>query len=161
MNDLYKAFRYGAEALAVNNMMYAQIHHAHGISQADWDLLTKKEHWTSDEARSVNSILSAVMDVSLTIANLPAQSLPGQYVAAVIACLVSPANRLVASYKTPDSYDGIAATGISEPFEVREMKREQMVALVMAYSGGFGGEPPVERLPKETGKPLEGKKVKA
>ena len=85
----------------------------------------------------------------MTIAGMPAVPLPGQYAAAVIAECVSPANRLVACMKVPDTFDAVSASGVHDTFEVRPMRPEQMMALVLAYSGGFGGEPNADRLPGE------------
>lgn len=111
------------------------------MSPDDWDLLRKETPWTPDEARGVRSILAAAIEGALSIAGLPAAPLPGQYAAAVIAILVAPCNRIVAAMKTPDTFDALGASGLVQEVKIRPMEREQMIALVMAYSGGFGGEP--------------------
>lgn len=136
--DLHSAFRRGAEVLARE---YCDIHKTYGLTQTDWDLLTQKEHWTPDQARQTRNVLAGVVETALTIAGMPAIPLPGQYVAAVIATVVAPANRFVACTKAPDTFDAHAASGILEQFEIKPMRVEQLMALVMAYSGGYAGEP--------------------
>lgn len=147
--ELHAAFKAGAAELAREGLKYSEIHRAHGISQADWQLITQKEFWTPEQYRSVRSLLANLVEVSMTVAGLPSVPLPGHYVAAVIAICVAPANRIMAAQKAPETFDAIAASGIAETFVVRPMQREQMIALVMAYSGGFGGEPPRLGLPPE------------
>jgi hypothetical protein len=147
--DLHRAFRRGAEALARGNLQYGDVHKSHGISQVDWELLTQDDHWTPEEARQVRSIIAATIEVSMTIAGLPAVPLPGQYAAAVVAICVAPCNRLMAAMKVPDTFDAAAASGLMEDQQVIPMRPEQMMALVMAYSGGYGGEPAMQRLGEE------------
>lgn len=144
--DIHKAFRAGAMQLALGDA-YGELHRTYGLLEADWDLLTREDHWSADDGRKIRSILAQVIEVSLTIAGMPAVPLPGQYAAAVIACVVAPSNRIVACMKVPDTFDAVAASGLMGTFEVRPMKREQMIGLVVAYSGGLGGEPAAERLP--------------
>lgn len=146
---LHSAFRQGAEVLARANCLYSDIHRGYGLSKDDWELLTKETHWTPDETRAIRAILASVIEISMTIAAMPATPLPGQYAAAVIAIVVSPANRIMAAFRCPDTFDAVSAAGITEPFEVKPMAREQMISLVMAYSGGYGGQPAMERLPRE------------
>jgi len=146
MPDIHSAFRYGAAQLARGDA-YGELHRSYGLLADDWELLTQDAHWTPDESRRVRSILASVIEVSLTIAGMPAVPLPGQYAAAVIAIVISPANRMVACFKVPDTFDAVAASGLHQEFEIRRMKPEQMVALVLAYSGGLGGEPAMDRLP--------------
>jgi len=148
-SPLHNSFRAGAERLARANCEYQEIHRSHGISHEDWALLTQEEHWTPDQSRSVRSILASVIEVCMTIVALPAVPLPGQYAAAVIAICVSPANRMIAAFKCPDTFDAGFAAGIEQPFQVVPMRPEQMIALVMAYSGGYGGQPALGRLPQE------------
>jgi len=147
-SSIHMAFRAGAAALARGNA-YGELHRSYGLIQDDWRLLTQEEHWNPDEARRVRSILASVIEVALTIAGMPALPLPGQYAAAVISLVVAPANRIVACVKVPDTFDAVAASGLHQEFEIKRMAPEQMIALVVAYSGGLGGEPPLERLPVE------------
>jgi len=148
MREIHAAFRAGAVILARGDG-YGELHRGYGLMQDDFNLLVQEEHWTPDDARRIRSILASVIEVSLTIAGMPAVPLPGQYAAAVIAILVSPANRIVACMKVPETFDAVSASGLHEDFVIRPMRPEQMIALVVAYSGGLGGEPPVERLPVE------------
>jgi hypothetical protein len=148
MTEIHTAFRRGATVLA-EGQSYGAIHREMGLLEPDWNLLTREEHWTPAESRQVRSILANVVEVALTIAGMPAVPLPGQYVAAVIAICVAPANRLVACQKVPETFDAVAASGLHQDFEVRPMRVEQMMSLVIAYSGGLGGEPAVGRLAPE------------
>lgn len=147
-NDLHSAFKLGAQSLVRNGLKYQERHREHGIMQADWDLLVQEEPWTPEEARKIRAILASVIEVCLTIAGLPPVPLPGQYAAAVIAIVVSPANRFLAARKAPETFDAVEASGLEGPIKVTEVKYETMFGLVMAYSGGYGGEP-MERLPDE------------
>jgi len=151
MSDIHTAFRRGATILA-QGQSYGDIHREMGLLEPDWTLLTSDEHWTPAESRRIRSVLAGVIEVALTIA--------GQYAAAVIAIVVSPANRLVACYKVPETFDAVAASGLHADFEVRPMRPEQMMALVLAYSGGLGGEPPVERLNAEVVDMIKKEKAK-
>lgn len=148
MNDLHKSFRLGAERLVMGGISYTEIHREHGITQADWDLLTQEAPWTPEQSRQVRGVLASIIEVCMTIAGMPAVPLPGQYAAAVIAIVVAPANRFVAAEKVPDTFDAAAASGLEGSMKVEKMGRETMFGLVMAYSGGFGGEP-MRRLPSE------------
>ena len=147
--DIHKAFQLGAKLLAANEAKYTELHKGHGIDQYHWQILTQKEYWSPDQARSMRQVLADVVNVSLTIAGMPALPLPGQYVAAVIAEVVAPPNRMLACTKAPDTFDAAAASGITETHEVKPMHYTQMMALVLAYSGGYGGEPPPHKLPEE------------
>lgn len=141
MNDLHKSFRAGAERLASATMSYTELHRSHGISQADWSLLTQGEPWTPEEARQTRSILASIIEVAMTISGLPPVPLPGQYAAAIIAIIVAPSNRFVAVRKVPDTFDAVAASGLEGAVDIVPMKQEQMFGLIMAYSGEYGGEP--------------------
>lgn len=141
MNDLHKSFRLGAESLVLGSVKYTELHRQHGIAQADWELLTQETPWTPEQARQIRSVLAGIIEVCMTIAGLPPVPLPGQYAAAVIAIVVAPANRFLAAQKVPDTFDAVAASGLEGKVDINPMKAEQMFGLVMAYSGGFGGEP--------------------
>lgn len=147
--DIHKAFRHGAEILAQNNNKYTTLHKGHGIDQNDWDLLTQKEYWSPDQARSMRSIMASVIEVSMTIAGMPAIPLPGQYVAALIAEIVAPCNRLVACVKAPDTFDAEVASGIMGTVVIQDMKVQQLISLTMLYSSGFPDEPQAQVLPRE------------
>ena len=112
MNDIHSSFRLGAESLVRGSTKYTELHRSHGISQADWTLLTQDEPWTPEQVRQIRSILAGVIEVCMTIAGLPPVPLPGQYAAAVIAICVGPANRFLAAQKVPDTFDAIAASGL-------------------------------------------------
>lgn len=147
--DIHRAFQHGAQILAKDNRKYTSLHKGHGIDESHWDLLTQSEYWSPDQARQMRSILASVAEVSMTIAGMPAVALPGQYMAALIAEVVAPANRLLACTKAPDTFDADAASGIMGTHVVKDMSFQQLMALVIAYSGGFPGEPLAHKLPKD------------
>ena len=145
--DLHHAFKIGALKLARDDFAYLDLHKQMGIEEFHWQLLTQREYWTPDQARAIRSILANVIEVSMTIAGMPAIPLPGQYVAAVIATCVAPCNRLVACTKAPDAFDAFDASGLTGTSEVTEMTPQQLMALVIAYSGGYDSEPPAHKVP--------------
>lgn len=146
--DLHSAFKYGARQLAKDHCQYGELHKGHGILEEHWRLLTQDEYWTQDQARQIRAILASALEVSMTIAGMPAIPLPGQYVAAFIVECVSPCNRYLAAIKAPDTFDAVDASGLLSQHEVKTMPREQIMALVLAYSGGYDGEPSATRIPK-------------
>jgi hypothetical protein len=146
--NLHDSFKIGARKLAGANREYTALHKAHGIEENHWQLITQPEYWTADEARAVRSILANVVEVAMTIAGMPAIPLPAQYVAAVIAEVVAPCNRMLASMKAPDTFDAFDASGLLGTTEVKPATKEQMMALVLAYSGQWSGEPH-QRVPAE------------
>ena len=97
----------------------------------------------------MRSIIANAVEVSMTIAGMPPVPLPGQYVAAFIAQCVSPCNRLLACTKVPDTFDALLASGLEGTYESKPMTFEQMVSLVIAYSGDLVGEPAAHKLPLE------------
>ena len=146
--NIHLAFRHGAQILAKNERKYTSLHKGHGIEQSHWELLTQDEYWSPDQARQMRSILASVVEVAMTIAGMPAIPLPGQYVAALIAEVVAPANRLIACTKAPDTFDAEAASGLVGTHEVKDMSVQQLMALVIAYSGDYPEEPGAHKLPK-------------
>lgn len=155
--DLHSAFKIGARRIAKDEKRYTDLHKAHGIEQAQWELLTQREYWTPDQSRAIRSVLSNVIEVSMTIAGMPAVPLPGQYVAALIAEVVAPCNYMIAAVKAPDTFDATDASGLLGGMEVRSMEYPQLMALILAYAGGYGDEPKGAELPRE----LEDKVSKA
>jgi hypothetical protein len=149
--NLHDAFMIAAMKIAQEERKYLDLHKAHGIEQSHWELITQKEYWTVDQARAVRSILANVVEVSMTIAGMPPTPLPGQYVAAVIATVVAPCNRIIACMKAPDTFDALDASGLISHAgeEVKVMTPQQLISLTMAYAGGYKGEPISERLPKQ------------
>jgi len=141
MNDLHASFRLGAESLVRGSAKYTELHRSHGISETDWLLLTQEEPWTPEETRQIRSILASLIEVCMTISGLPPVPLPGQYCAAVIAIIVGPANRFLASTKAPETFDAAAASGLEGQVRIDKVRQETMFSLVLAYSGGYGDEP--------------------
>ena len=134
--DVMRMMAIGAMALAEFGRVHTAKHAAAGFSRAEWDLMIKPEPWTAAERRRVRAILAEAVNVTLELAGLPSEPLPGQYVAAVLATLVAPCNRLVAAHRVPETYDAESASGLKGPSEVLPMTSQQMVSLVMAYSAG-------------------------
>lgn len=153
--DIHKAFQIGAMVLAEADGKYTELHKKHGVVEEDWKVLTSSEYWTPDQARQVRSILASVCEVAMSIAGMPAIPLPGQYVAAVIAHVVKPANRMLAAIRAPETFDAEAASGMLGTHIVKPMPQQQMISLVMAYSGGFAGEPFPHRLPRDVSETMK------
>jgi hypothetical protein len=153
--NVFESFRAGAKVLAKAGREYTELHKSHGIDQTEWELLTQNEYWTADQAREVRTVLANIIEVSMTIAGMPAIPLPGQYVAAVIAECVAPCNRLVAVTKSPDTFDAADASGLLQTSEVKDMTKQQLMALVIFYSGSGTKEPGANKLPKSVGEELE------
>lgn len=153
--DIHKAFQIGAQKLAAHQCKYTTLHKSHGIEEHHWDLLTSDEYWSADEARQMRSILASVCEVSMTIAGMPAIPLPGHYVAALIAEVVAPANRMLACTKAPDTFDADLASGVLGTHQVQDMSVQQLMALVLAYSGGYPGEPAPHKLPQEVSETMK------
>ena len=149
--DLHRSFRIGAMRIAKDEKKYTDLHKSHGIEQAHWDLLTTREYWTTDEARAVRSILANVVEVSMTIAGMPAIPLPGQYVAAVIAEVVAPCNWMLAAVRAPDTFNAMDASGLLAGSEVKPMEYQQMMSLILAYGGDYSGEPSADKVPRLVG----------
>ena len=147
--DIHRAFQQGAKKLAGATGEYTDLHKSHGIDPHHWDLLTTEEPWSPDEARQIRAILAGAVEVAMTIAGMPAIPLPGQYVAALIAEIVSPVNRLVACTKAPDTFDAEVASGVMMDHEVKDMPVQQLMSLVILYSSGYPGEPIPHKLGKE------------
>ena len=125
--DIHRAFQQGAKQLAHAEAQYTTLHKGHGIEQYQWELLTQKEYWSPDQARQIRTIMAAVVEVSMTIAGMPAIPLPGQYVAAVIAEVVAPCNRMLACTKAPETFDAYAASGMLQTHEVIPMTTQQLM----------------------------------
>jgi len=141
MSNMFEIFRRGASALADATLSYHDLHKTYGINPEDWKLLTTFMLWTPTEQKKIRSILTEVINISLTIAGLPAQPLPAQYVAALVSKLVSTSNRLVASTLTPETFDAVAASNLDGNQKFVNVTREQMMSLVIAYSSDRYIEP--------------------
>lgn len=149
MPNMFDIFRSGALTIATEMNEYTGAYEQYGLSRSEWQTLTKREVWTRQEAKSVRSLIAELIQISLTISGLPAQQLPGQYVAAVIATAVAPVNWLAAAARAPQCFDAVNASGLSEEHEVREMPMEQMQSLVIAYGGHATLEPIGHHLPND------------
>jgi hypothetical protein len=146
--NMFSIFRQGAAHLVTETMAYTDVHQMHGLSAEDWSLVTQSEPWNIEDRKRVKSVIAECVTISLTIAGLPAMALPGQYVAAVIACIVAPANILVAATRAPDAFDGVAASGLQGDFKIEKMTAEQMISLCLAYASAEFREPVGLMIPK-------------
>jgi len=153
--DIHRSFQIGAEKLADSGNRYTNLHKSHGIEQHQWDILTQKEYWSPEQARSMRSNLANIVEVAMTIAGMPAIPLPGQYVAAVIAAIVAPCNWMVAATKAPDTFDALDASGMLGGSKVKDMTVQQLQSLIMCYGGALTGEPGAHRLPKSVGEAVK------
>ena len=147
--NIHEGFRHGAQILAKANCEYTALHKGHGIDPHHWEILTQDEYWSPDQARQIRAILANALEVCMTISGMPAIPMPGQYVAALIAEVVAPCNRMVACMKAPDTFDAEAASGILGPVEIKPMEYQQLLGLVTIYSSGHFGEPMSSKLPEE------------
>lgn len=139
--NMFEIFRRGASVLANASLSYGDLHKMYGIAIEDWKLLTTDKLWTLSERQKIRSILIEMINISLTIAGIPPQSLPVQYVAALISSLVAPCNRLVACSCSPETYDAVAASGLEGPVQFVNTDRQTLTSLVLAYSSHVYIEP--------------------
>ena len=137
----FDAFRRAAGQVALSKSSYLDGWREAGLTETEWQTFTQNELWTIDQRHKFPSICSEVLNLSLSVAGLPAQPLPAQFVAAIIATMVSPANWIVAANRAPQSYDALDASGIQGSHEVRNVSAEQMVSLVLLYGGSYKDEP--------------------
>lgn len=133
-NTFQQLFLIGANELATAPIEYGEIQAAAGWTQDDWELLTTKNCWNKTEQQKLPSLLSNTVSITLKTAGLPAISLPGCYIAAVICKLVSPCNRLLAALSAPESFDSMSASGIVDSSEIIVTTKQQMMALVVYFS---------------------------
>lgn len=131
-----ETFLVGADELACMPAEYGVQQQAAGFTQEQWNLLTSKDLWTAAERDRIPSLLVTALSISLRVAGLPPSPVPGAYVAAVIAKLVAPCNRQVACHSAPESFDLMAAAGVTGTSQVVPTKREQLLGLVAVFSSG-------------------------
>ena len=129
----YQAFKQGAFYMASRTPEQMQ---EMGMNLHEYQILTSPDPWLPAEVQLMRGVLAHAINVSLTFANLPARALPAQYVAAVIATIVSPVNYLTAATIAPETFDALGAANAEENFVVRPVRYEQMISLVMMYAGG-------------------------
>lgn len=147
--DLRELIGVGARALAKWGKQHTQVHAAAGFSAAEWKPLTQQTPWTAEERKRVRSCLAELVNVSLTMAGLPAMPMPSQYVAMLICEVVAEPNRYVAATRAPESFDAYDASGLAGPAVMRVVETWQMLALVTAYSSGTYLEGPAPALETE------------
>lgn len=67
-----------------------------GITPEDFELLTGKTIWVAGDRHRVRSCLDAACAGVMDVVGVPRFEMPAEYIAAVIACFVAPANVLTA-----------------------------------------------------------------
>lgn len=134
MLTAYQAFTQAGLALSGQ---YDEIHQSYGIARAHWELFTSPRLWNAEQRRTIQGIMTQVLNVSMTVAGLPERALPGEFVAAVIAQHVAPPNWMVACIKAPAMFDARAASGVDGPKEVKEVSYQTLVGLTMMISQGL------------------------
>lgn len=139
LTDAAKMFDLGALHLAKHAGEHNTVVQDAGITQQEWEILTKQDLWNRTEARAVPEILASVIGACLTYAGLPSVPLPAQYVACVICRLVHPCNRYTAAMRSPRAFDAVSTEGHAlggQEVEVEDVSKQRMIALVTAYSSG-------------------------
>lgn len=139
-NTYQQLFLLGANKLAsgVDNA-YGPDQQEAGFTKEEWDTLTQPAAWSQAQRMRVPSILASAVSITLRIAGLPPQPLPGAFVAATICKLVAPVNRIVAAASAPESFDVVSAAGLTgESCDVITSK-QQMYALVTYFSSAEFG----------------------
>lgn len=153
--SVMKAFTRAMRALATSYSEFNQDIAAAGVTETSWNLLISERIWTQKDGHAAISALMALYERAHTIAGIQKEALPGQFVAAIIAQLVSPGNWYTAVRLVPDTWDAIAAAGVNGPPEIKPMEKTQILSLVALYAGEWEGEPdehmlPSMELPKQT-----------
>ena len=113
---------------------YGKEHTRAGITKDNWKSLRQDEIWTAEQAADARSFITEVINASLTVAGIPAGSMPGQYVAVVIYRLVKPSNWLTACHRVPETYNAVQASGVAVSSEIVPMDVRQIMALVLEYA---------------------------
>ena len=104
-----------------------------GLTESNWDLLRQDDLWSADQAADARSFMSEAINASLSVAGIPAGSMPGHYVAAVIVRLVKPCNWITACHRVPETFNSVQASGVAVSSEILPMDVRQLMALVLEY----------------------------
>ena len=126
-------FDQGARIIESYGEKFGPKHIRAGITEDNWDLLRQDDLWSADQAADARSFITEAINASLTVAGIPAGSMPGHYVAAVIARLVQPCNWLTACHRVPETYNAVQASGVAVSSEIVPMDVRQLMALVLEY----------------------------
>ena len=124
----------GARIVESFGSEFGDEHMRAGFSKATWDLLRSPRFWSPEQAAHARSLLTEAINACLTVAGIPAGTMPGQYVAVVIYRLVSPCNWMTAAYRAPETYNAVQASGVSVSSEIVSMDVRQLIALVLEYA---------------------------
>jgi len=142
----FEMFRNGALALASpdGKFAYTDTHAEYGVSKAHWDKLRSDKPWSPPDRTAMKAVLPEIMNIAFTISGLPSARIPAEYVAAVVATVVHPANLIVAAQICPLGFDALDASGLNGKNQIEDVSRERMVALIIAYAGGLRIAPKVK-----------------
>ena len=100
-----------------------------GFTKAEYDTLTQSYIWGADQARVVPSLISEAVQISLTLANLPAMQMPAEFIAAVIVKYVHPCNYLIAAVKAPKGFN--ASKLLEDRATIESVSPELMISMVL------------------------------
>lgn len=102
-----------------------------GVSQEDMDIFRGPLVWTADVRVRMRRVLDAVLYGVCDLSMLPRVDIPAEMVAAVVACLVQPANWLVVAAQQ----EGLrTARDLAEPEQQAQIERVsagRMVTLII------------------------------
>ena len=96
MSNLSHAVLNGHLTLIANGLHKPSIN-ALGLSNDDWEQLTGNTPWTVSDRPKVSRTLTDLIYASVELLGLPRFRIPAEYVAAVVAVFVAPANIFAAS----------------------------------------------------------------
>lgn len=108
-----------------------------GINKQDFEKLNSEAPWRRDEIRNVMRTMNAIMYGVCEIMGVPKLTLPAEYVGAVVAAVVAPANQLIAciwlsaEHKTGAGAIEMSARGETNP-SYDQVTGEQLFAIVAA-----------------------------
>jgi len=112
-----------------------------GVSQAHVDVLRQPGLWTSDQRVAVRQTLDAVIYACTDMAGLPRVDIPAEYVAAVVATLVSPVNFLVLASWVADHKPARDLAQAEENVQIQRVHAGKMASLIiMAHAAIHGDE---------------------
>ena len=140
-DDFFDMYLAGARRLVALGNEYSADHAAAGISEKEWTALTNPNMWFPEHYRVVKTALNEAVTASMALAMIPPMRMPGEFVAAVIASVVAPCNRLIACTQAPETFNGKQAAGVSDREDIEPMTVEQLMGLVQIYSGDSKSTP--------------------
>ena len=127
MSNLSHAAMFGHLTLIANGLHKPSIS-ALGLSNDDWQELTGHAPWTVSDRPRMSRILTDLIYASVDLLGLPRFRIPAEYVTAVIAIFVAPANVFAAcSWSAADLY---SSEDIINGKQADAVRVEEVFALV-------------------------------